>query len=70
MKLKDFLSIIKIDRIFVYGKNNRVLYLGHPMTLYTNHEDKYTNILDLEVEYICADCMCDQAYIEIHVIQE
>ena len=67
MKLKDFLSIIKIDRIFVYGKNNKGLYLGHPMPLYTNHEDKYTDILDLEVEYISADCMCDQAYIEIHV---
>lgn len=70
MKLKDVLPIIKLGRIRVYGKNNNGLYLGHPMPLYTNHEDEYTNILDLEVEYISADCMCEQAYIEIHVIQE
>lgn len=70
MKLKEVLPIIKLGRIRVYGKNNKGLYLGHPIPLYTNHEDKYTNILDLEVEYISADCMCEQAYIEIHVIQE
>ena len=69
MKLKDVLPIIKLGRIRVYGKNNSGLYLGHPMPLYTNHEDEYTDILDLEVEYISADCMCEQAYIEIHVIQ-
>ena len=67
MKLKDVLSIIKLDRIRGYGKNNKGLYLGHPKPLYTNHEDKYTDILDLEVTYISADCMCEQAYIEIHV---
>ena len=70
MKLKDVLSIIKLDRIRVYGKNDKVLYLGHPMPLYTNHENKYTNILNLEVEYISADCMCEQAYIEIYVNNE
>lgn len=67
MKLKDALSIIKIDHIFVYGKDNKGLYLGHPMPLYTNHEDKYTDILNFDVDYISADCMCEQACIEIHV---
>lgn len=70
MKLKDVLPIIKLGCIRVYGKNNNGLYLGHPTPLYTNHENKYTDILDLEVGYISADCMCEQAYIEIHVIQE
>lgn len=70
MKLKDVLPIIKLGRIRVYGKNNSGLYIGHPMPLYANHEDAYTDILDLEVEYISADCMCENAYIEIHVIQE
>jgi hypothetical protein len=66
MKLKDVLPIIKLGRIRVYGKNSG-LYLGHPMPLYTNHEDKYTDILNLDVDHISADCMCEQACIEIHV---
>ena len=70
MKLKDVLPIIKLGRIRVYGKDNKGLYLGHPMPLYTNHEDKYTDILNLDVDYISADCMCEQAYIEIHVKDE